>query len=58
MADKEYICLSNEDHMWQEDELWGCPKCKEYYCPNCGGEVSTITEYDEAMKVNSRERDD
>ena len=52
-CDKEYICLNNEDHIWQEDELWGCPKCKEYYCPNCGGEVSTIKEYDEAMKANA-----
>lgn len=49
-----YICLSNEE-TFTEDELHQCPGCGKFSCPTCGGEVSTIKEYDEAMKVNSRE---
>jgi len=49
--DKEYICLSN-DETFTEDELHQC-SCGKYSCPTCGGEVSTIKEYDEAMKANA-----
>jgi len=51
MADKEYICLSCGRTL-QEWELWQCHKCNEPFCPDCGGEVSTIKECDEAMKAN------
>lgn len=52
--DKEYICLSGYNH-FTEDELYQCPKCGEFSCPTCGGEVSTIKEYDEAMLINAQE---
>lgn len=52
--DKEYICLSNEE-TFTKDELHTCSNCGEYSCPTCGGQVSTIEEYDEAMRINSRE---
>ena len=52
--DKEYICLSN-DETFTEDELHCCPHCGKYSCPTCGGEVSSIKEYDEAMAINARE---
>lgn len=53
MADKEYICLSSEGATFAENELHQCPKCGEYSCPTCGGEVQTIEEYELAMKLNS-----
>ncbi len=48
----EYKCL-NCDKTFVEDELYQCPRCNEYLCPICGGEVSTIQEYNEAMKANA-----
>ncbi len=51
MSDPEYKCLTC-DKEFIEDELYQCPRCNEYLCPLCGGEVSTIQEYDEAMKAN------
>lgn len=57
MSEPEYICLSNEGDTFTEDELHCCPKCGEFSCPTCGGEVSTIKEYDEAIKANSREKE-
>lgn len=54
MPEPEYLCLS-DDKLYTEEELFKCPKCGEYLCPTCGGEVSTIKEYDEAIKVNERE---
>ena len=51
---EEYICLSCS-RTWIEDNLFKCPKCGEYFCRKCGGEVSTIEEYDEAMRTNLRE---
>ena len=53
MPDKEYICLTNEE-TFTEDELHQC-SCGKFSCPTCGGEVSTIEEYDEAMRINARE---
>ena len=55
MSEPEYICLSCERTL-QEWELWACQACHEPLCPICGGEVSTIEEYDEAMRVNSKEK--
>ena len=49
MADPEYICLSCSKTM-QEWETGVCPHCGKYYCNICGGEVSTIEEYDKQMK--------
>lgn len=51
MAEATHICLST-DQTFVEDELYKCPKCNEYLCPTCGGEVDTIENYDEAMKEN------
>jgi hypothetical protein len=53
MPDPEFICLTNESHTFTvDDEIHCCRKCGEFSCPTCGGEVSTIEEYDEAMKAN------
>ncbi len=49
MSDKEYICLIGYNR-FTEDELHCCPKCGEFSCPTCGGEVQTIEDYDAAMK--------
>jgi len=49
MPDKTYICL-NDGSTFTENELHSCSNCGEYSCPTCGGEVSTIEEYDKAMK--------
>ena len=49
--DEEYICLNSENE-YKEDELYCCPKCGEFLCPICGGEVQTVQEYEEAMKAN------
>jgi DNA-directed RNA polymerase subunit RPC12/RpoP len=59
--DKEYICLSCGE-TFQEWELDVCEMCGHIRCPRlvgkgrkrmvCGGEVSTIEEYEEAMKAN------
>lgn len=54
IMNEEYICLSCS-RTWIEDNLFKCPKCGEYFCRKCGGEVSTIEEYDEAMRTNLRE---
>lgn len=57
MPDSEYICLSC-GKTFQEWELDVCEKCGHIRCPrltgrgNCGGEVSTIQEYNEAQKAN------
>lgn len=55
MPDPEYICLSCGENYTFEDELHCCSNCGERSCPACGGEVDTIEEYDEAMRINSRE---
>lgn len=57
MPDPEFICLSCDDTYTFESELHRCINCGEYSCPSCGGEISTIEEYDEAMRINSRERE-
>ncbi len=49
--DKQYICISC-GRAYTEDELDKCPCCGELSCHSCSGEVSTIEEYDEAMKAN------
>lgn len=54
MPDKIYICLTDSS-TFTEDELHICPKCGEKSCPKCGGDMQTIEEYDEAMRINSRE---
>jgi len=50
MPDPEYICLGSSQ-TFTEDELYQC-SCGKFSCPTCGGEVSTIEEYEEAMKAN------
>jgi hypothetical protein len=49
----KYICLVSQE-TFAKDELHCCPRCGEFSCPTCGGEVQTIREYDEAMRINSR----
>jgi len=51
MPDPEYICLETGKTI-AEFDIYICPKCGEKSCPHCGGEVSTIQEYDEALKAN------
>lgn len=51
--DEEYICLSC-DSTYDENDLWLCHKCNEPICPKCGGDISTIEEFDEAMREESR----
>ena len=55
MSEPEYICL-NDGKTFTEDELHSCPKCGEFSCPTCGGEVATIKEYDNAMQEMYEER--
>lgn len=50
-CDKTHICLSCSG-TFDEQELYGCSKCQEPICPDCGGEVITIEEYDEAQRMN------
>ena len=52
--DKEYICLSC-GKIYAEGEAYECSNCHLQICRNCGGEISTIPEYDEAMRINARE---
>ncbi len=53
--DNEYICLDCEDVFLIEKDLLTvvCRKCgtKEYFCPNCGGEVETVEEYNKNMQI-------
>ena len=55
MADPEYICLSCGT-TFREGETFMCSNCGELTCSAvikgsaCGGEVSTIEEYDKRMK--------
>jgi len=56
MSEPEYICLSC-GATFIEDDWWNCSKCNTPICPDCGGEIATIKEYDEAMRVNSKEKE-
>ena len=53
--DKEYICLFGEE-TFTEDELHICPKCGEFSCPTCGGEVQTVKENELAVEVGDAMR--
>ena len=52
MSDKEYICLS-ESKPLDEDEVRICSDCGKKTCPDCGGDIQTVEEYEEAMRVNA-----
>jgi len=49
MPDMKYICLSCSA-TFGDGWLNECHKCHVLSCPDCGGEVATIEEYDKAMK--------
>ena len=51
----QYICLSCDETFIYESEIRLCSDCGKQSCPNCGGEISTIEEYNEAMRINSKE---
>ena len=52
--DKTHICLSCSD-TFSEDELYVCHcGCNAFLCPNDGGEIMTIEEFDR----NKRDNDD
>ena len=56
MNEPEYICLSDGETFYFEDELHTCLNCGEVSCPNCGGEISTIEEHTEAIRIQEEER--
>ena len=56
MNEPKYICLSDEETFCYEDELRICSNCGEKSCPTCGGDIQTIEEYNENMRINSEER--
>ena len=49
--DKEYICLSC-DLTLDKDDCRNCVNCKHLSCPDCGGEVITLDEYDKNAQAN------
>ena len=53
MNEPTYICLSDGETFCYKDELHICSSCGEKSCPTCGGDIQTIEEYDEAMRVNA-----
>jgi hypothetical protein len=50
--DKTHICLSCNSCFFDEQEMYACHKCSEYICPDCGGEIMTIEEYDRNEREN------
>lgn len=48
MSEKPYLCLA-DDSTYDEDEIRICA-CGKKTCPDCGGDVQTIEEYNEAMR--------
>ena len=55
MSELKYICLSDGETFYYEDELHICRSCGEKSCPVCGGDIQTIEEHDENMRINSEE---
>ena len=55
MSEPKYICLSDGETFYYEDELHICSSCREKSCPTCGGDIQTIEEYDEAMEENNND---
>ncbi len=53
-CDKSHICTVC-GKPFEESELFMCGNCGEYLCPNDGGEIVTIEEYEKAMKENSND---
>ncbi len=51
MNEKEYICTICST-TFEESELFNCGNCGEFLCPSDGGQIVTIKEHDEAMKLN------
>jgi len=47
----EYICLSC-GKTFADGDTFCCSRCRAEICPKCGGDMTTIKEYDEAMKAN------
>ena len=56
MSKPEYICLSGFETFYYEDELRTCRNCGEMSCPTCGGEIQTIEEHTEAIRIQEEER--
>lgn len=52
MSEPEYICLSS-NRTKDVDEVLVCSDCGKKTCSECGGDVQTTEEYDEAIKANS-----
>jgi len=51
-CDKEYICVSCGE-TFDDGDTYCCTNCGELLCPKCGGEIQTIEEYNEAMRINN-----
>ena len=51
MPDKEYICLSCSE-TYIDGDTYCCSRCGAEICPKCGGDMTTIEEYDKAMREN------
>ena len=56
MSELKYICLSDGETFYFEDELDICRSCGEKSCPTCGGDIQTIEEHTEAMRIQEEER--
>ena len=57
MSKPKYICLSDGETFYFEDELHICRNCGEKSCPTCNGEILTIEEHTEAIRINELEGD-
>ena len=55
MSKPKYICLSDGEIFYFEDELHTCPDCGRKSCPTCNGEISTIEEHTAAIRINELE---
>ena len=56
MNEPVYICLSDGETFCYEDELHICRNCGEKSCPTCGGDIQTIEEHYESMRIQEEDR--
>ena len=56
MNEPKYICLSDGETFYFEDELHTCRNCGEVSCPTCGSDIQTIKEHTESIRIQEEER--